>query len=73
METTVERSRSLQNQLLRAMVEFEQLALRSRKETICAACCSDHGDIPQGPTSYCHLVYYMCSECHEHYNGPWPA
>lgn len=64
---------AVQDMSLRAMVAFEQLAWRSSKEQICASCGIEHGEIPQGPTSYCHVAYYLCSECHEHYNGPDPA
>lgn len=47
---------------LSAAVQFEQHALRSRKTKTCASC-GEPGTIEQGPTSYCHVVYFMCEEC----------
>jgi len=43
-------------------VQFEQKALRSRKARTCIDC-GEPGSVPQGPTAYCHVVYFMCEEC----------
>lgn len=48
--------------MLDAMVQFEQKALRSRRTKTCADC-GDPGTVEQGPTTYCHVVYFFCDEC----------
>jgi transposase-like protein len=46
---------------------FEQLALWSKKEKMCASCYTERGTVEIGPTPYCHVQYFMCAPCAEHF------
>jgi hypothetical protein len=57
---------------LSAAVQFEQTALRSKRDKTCAAC-GEQGMVTQGPTSYCHVVYFMCDECDSYWKSQRPS
>ncbi len=56
----------MQKALLEPMVQFEQLAWRSKKTKTCASC-GDPGTVVQGPTRYCHVPYFFCDDCADYW------
>lgn len=58
----------MQAALLEPMVQFEQKALRSKRTRTCADC-GDPGTVTQGPTTYCHVVYWFCDDCAAYWQG----